>query len=127
MSSSKRKCRIMNSSHEKENEMATALPILDIEEPGTDLARKTVFIKLHLGLLGNCRKVSSSQIEVDADILRMQLWCILWSSKETENLLKQASDNTPSQCSMAYRQKPFPMVTISPREREGEGRKRPDG
>jgi hypothetical protein len=33
--------------------MATALPILQIEEPGTDLARKTVFIKLHLGLLGN--------------------------------------------------------------------------
>ena len=33
--------------------MATALPILDIHAPGTDLARKTVFIKLHLGLLGN--------------------------------------------------------------------------
>jgi len=47
--------------------MATALPILDLQEPGTDLARKTVFIKLHLGLLGNSRKVSSSQVEVDAD------------------------------------------------------------
>jgi hypothetical protein len=47
--------------------MATAFPILDIQEPGTDLARKTVFIKLHLGLLGNSRKVSSSQVEVDAD------------------------------------------------------------
>ncbi len=47
--------------------MATALPTLDIQEPGTDLARKTVFIKLHLGLLGNSRKVSSSQVEVDAD------------------------------------------------------------
>ena len=47
--------------------MATALPILDIQEPGADLARKTVFIKLHLGLLGNSRKVSSSQVEVDAD------------------------------------------------------------
>jgi len=31
--------------------MATALPILDIQEPGTDLAKKTVFIKVHLGLL----------------------------------------------------------------------------
>jgi hypothetical protein len=31
------------------------------------LARKTVFIKLHLGLLGNSRKVSSSRVEVDAD------------------------------------------------------------
>ena len=47
--------------------MATALPILELEEPGTALARKTVFIKLHLGLLGNSRKVSSSQVEVDAD------------------------------------------------------------
>ena len=47
--------------------MATALPTVDIQEPGTDLARKTVFIKLHLGLLGNNRKVSSSQVEVDAD------------------------------------------------------------
>jgi hypothetical protein len=47
--------------------MATALPILDIQEPGADLARKTVFIKLHLGLLGNSRKVRSSQVEVDAD------------------------------------------------------------
>jgi hypothetical protein len=47
--------------------MATALPIVDIQEPGADLARKTVFIKLHLGLLGNSRKVSSSQVEVDAD------------------------------------------------------------
>jgi hypothetical protein len=47
--------------------VAAALPILQIEEPGADLARKTVFIKLHLGLLGNSRKVSSSQVEVDAD------------------------------------------------------------
>jgi hypothetical protein len=47
--------------------MAIALPILDIQEPGTDLAKKTVFIKVHLGLLGNSRKVSSSQVEVDAD------------------------------------------------------------
>jgi len=47
--------------------MATASPIVNIQDPGTDLAKKTVFIKLHLGLLGNSRKVSSSQVEVDAD------------------------------------------------------------
>ena len=46
---------------------ATACPIVNIQDAGTDLARKTVFIKLHLGLLGNSRKVSSSQVEVDAD------------------------------------------------------------
>jgi len=47
--------------------MATALPILEIQDPGTDLARKAVFIELHLALLGNSRKVSLSQVEVDAD------------------------------------------------------------
>jgi hypothetical protein len=50
-SSSKWKCQIRSSNHNKEDEMATALPILDIQESGADLARKTVFIKLHLGLL----------------------------------------------------------------------------
>jgi hypothetical protein len=47
--------------------MATAPMIVDSAKPGEDLARKTVFIKVHLGLLGNSRKVSSSQVEVDAD------------------------------------------------------------
>src|ERR1035437_1147093 len=65
--SGKPKSRLKSSRYTKEDEMATALPILDIQEPGTDLAKKTVFIKVHLGLLGNSRKVSSSQVEVDAD------------------------------------------------------------
>src|SRR2546425_6514164 len=47
--------------------MATAPMIVDLETPGEDLARKSVFVKLHLGLLGNTRKVSSAQVEVDAD------------------------------------------------------------
>jgi hypothetical protein len=47
--------------------MATALSTPHIRQSGADLARKTVFIKLHLGLLGNTRKVSSSQVKVDAD------------------------------------------------------------
>jgi hypothetical protein len=47
--------------------VATAVPVLQTEEPGADLARKRVFIKLHVGLLGNSRKASSSQVEVDAD------------------------------------------------------------
>ncbi len=49
--------------------MATAPMIVDFAKPGEDLARKTVFIKVHLGLLGNSRKVSSSQVEPDADLL----------------------------------------------------------
>lgn len=47
--------------------MATAPLIFDLQTPGDDLARKTVFVKLRLGLPGNSRKVSSAQVEVDAD------------------------------------------------------------
>jgi len=64
--------------------MATAMPIVDIQEPGTDLARKTVFIKLHLGLLGNSRKVSSSQVEVDADKALIRVSKTLLDSPELQ-------------------------------------------
>ncbi len=47
--------------------MVTAPMIVDLETPGEDLARKTVFVKPHLGVLGNSRKVSSTRVEVDAD------------------------------------------------------------
>ena len=46
---------------------ATAVPILNVQSSDNELAKQTVFIKVHLGLLGNTRKVSSSQVEVDAD------------------------------------------------------------
>jgi hypothetical protein len=38
-----------------------------IEDPGVDLARKTVCLKVRLSRMGNTRKVSTSQIEADAD------------------------------------------------------------
>ena len=38
-----------------------------IQNPGVDLARKTVCIKVRLSTMGNTRKVSTSQIEADAD------------------------------------------------------------
>jgi len=44
--------------------MPVAVPITD---PGVDLARKTVCIKVRLSTMGNTRKVSTSQIEADAD------------------------------------------------------------
>ncbi|MHB8655585.1 MAG: DUF3150 domain-containing protein [Terriglobia bacterium] len=47
--------------------MATLAPIIAIEDRGQDLAQKTVCLKVHLGLVGNSRKVSNSQVEVDAD------------------------------------------------------------
>jgi hypothetical protein len=43
---------------------SAAIPIND---PGVDLARKTVCIKVRLSTMGNTRKVSTSQIEADAD------------------------------------------------------------
>jgi hypothetical protein len=39
---------------------ATAVPILNVQNSGGELAKQTVFIKLHLGLLGNSHEVSSS-------------------------------------------------------------------
>jgi len=44
-----------------------------ISDPGVDLARKTVCIKVRLSTMGNTRKVSTSQIEADADKDRKQL------------------------------------------------------
>lgn len=40
---------------------------MNIQSSDNELSKQTVFIKLHLGLLGNSRKVSSLQVEVDAD------------------------------------------------------------
>jgi hypothetical protein len=47
--------------------VGTAAVIMTIEDRGQDLAQKTVCLKVHLGLIGNSRKVSNSQVEVDAD------------------------------------------------------------
>ncbi|MCC6590196.1 MAG: hypothetical protein IT168_26120 [Bryobacterales bacterium] len=41
-------------------------PVL-VQDPGVDLAKKTVCIKLRLSTMGNTRKVPTSQIEADAD------------------------------------------------------------
>ena len=38
-----------------------------ITDPGIDLAKKTVCIKVCLSTMGNTRKVSTAQIETDAD------------------------------------------------------------
>jgi hypothetical protein len=40
---------------------------VSVHDPGVDLARKTVCIKVRLSTMGNTRKVSTSQIEADAD------------------------------------------------------------
>lgn len=68
--------------------MATASLIIDLQSPGEDLARKTVFVKLRLGLLGNSRKVSSSQVEVDADKSSIHVSKTLLDSQELEGVRK---------------------------------------
>jgi hypothetical protein len=40
---------------------------IHIQDPGVDLARKTVCIKVRLSTMGNTRKVSTAHVEVDAD------------------------------------------------------------
>src|SRR5207244_6711476 len=45
---------------------AGPVPVV-IQDPGVDLAKKTVCIKMRLSTMGNTRKVSTSQIEADAD------------------------------------------------------------
>lgn len=42
-------------------------PSVHMQDPSVDLARKTVCIKVRLSTMGNTRKVSTSQIEADAD------------------------------------------------------------
>jgi hypothetical protein len=64
--------------------MATAAPILNIQSSDNELAKQTVFIKLHLGLLGNSRKVSSSQVAVDADKALIRVSKTLLDSPELQ-------------------------------------------
>ena len=63
---------------------STAVPILNAQSPDNELAKQTVFIKLHLGLLGNSRKVSSSQVEVDADKALIRVSKTLLDSPELQ-------------------------------------------
>ncbi len=64
--------------------MATAAPILNVQSSDNELAKQTVFIKLHLGLLGNSRKVSSSQVAVDADKALIRVSKTLLDSPELQ-------------------------------------------
>lgn len=46
---------------------AIPLALIDVRNVGHDLAQKTVCVKVRLGRIGNTRKVSNSQVEVDTD------------------------------------------------------------
>jgi hypothetical protein len=57
---------------------------LNVQSSENELAKQTVFIKVHLGLLGNTRKVSPSQVEVDADKALIRVSKTLLDSPELQ-------------------------------------------
>ncbi|MBY0502730.1 MAG: hypothetical protein K2X03_02390 [Bryobacteraceae bacterium] len=46
---------------------AMPMSLIEVHRTGPDLAQRTVCVKVRLGRLGNTRKVSNSQVEVDTD------------------------------------------------------------
>ena len=63
--------------------MATyALSFPSVDDSGQDLARRTVCIKVQRSRLGNTKKVSSSQVEVDTDKSMIRVSKHLFESKE---------------------------------------------
>src|SRR5438876_12246876 len=72
--------------------MATVSMIVNLETPGEDLARKTVFVKVRLGTLGNSRKVSSAQVEVDADKNLIRVSKTLLDSPELQAIRRLDGD-----------------------------------
>lgn len=63
-----------------------------IEDPGQDLASTTVNLKLRFGLLGNSRKVNTSQVEVDADKEQIRVSKHLLESKELDAIRQSDGD-----------------------------------
>ena len=59
-----------------------AMPLIEVQNLGQDLAQKTVCVKVRLGRLGNTRKVSNSQVEVDTDKSLIRVSKHLLDSKE---------------------------------------------
>ena len=61
---------------------AMPMALVDIQSVGQDLAQKTVCVKVRLGRLGNTRKVSNSQVEVDTDKSQIRVSKHLLDSRE---------------------------------------------
>jgi hypothetical protein len=61
---------------------ASTLPFPMLHDAGQDLARKTVCIKVERHRLGNSKKVSTSQVEVDTDKRLLHVSKRLFDSKE---------------------------------------------
>lgn len=61
---------------------AAPVSVIDVQNVGQDLAQKTVCVKVRLGRIGNTRKVSNSQVEVDTDKSLIRVSKHLLDSKE---------------------------------------------
>ena len=63
--------------------MATyAMPLLELQDEGQDLARRTVCIKIQRSRMGNSKKVNTSQVEVDTDKTMLTVAKRLFTSNE---------------------------------------------
>lgn len=65
---------------------AMAMPLIESHSMGQDLAQRTVCVKVRLGRLGNTRKVSNSQVEVDTDKSLIRVSKHLLDSRELRAL-----------------------------------------
>lgn len=65
---------------------AMTLPLIEVPNIGQDLAQRTVCVKVRLGRLGNSRKVSNSQVEVDTDKSLIRVSKHLLDSKELRTI-----------------------------------------
>lgn len=61
---------------------AMPMPFIEVPNLGQDLAQKTVCVKVRVGRIGNTRKVSNSQVEVDTDKSLIRVSKHLLDSKE---------------------------------------------
>jgi hypothetical protein len=60
--------------------------LIEVQSMGQDLAQRTVCVKVRLGRLGNTRKVSNSQVEVDTDKSLLLISKHLLDSKELRTI-----------------------------------------
>ncbi len=65
---------------------AMTLPLIEVPNMGQDLAQRAVCVKVRLGRLGNSRKVSNSQVEVDTDKSLIRVSKHLLDSKELRTI-----------------------------------------
>src|ERR1019366_7446979 len=65
---------------------AMPMRLIEVQSMGQDLAQRTVCVKVRLGRLGNTRKVSNSQVEVDTDKSLLLISKHLLDSKELRTI-----------------------------------------